>query len=242
MKLYMKREKINVNFGQIIPISTVDWHKKSVCMVFFNGCPFNCIWCQNYKLLNHNHQVDINIVMKKIDESMDFVSGVVFSGGEPTSQENVLDMLLRFVKRHDLLTGIQTNGYYPLVIKKLIEHNLVDKIFLDIKAPISESKYKAITCVADAYKKVAESFNIINMSHVNSEIRTTVFRPYIQDVFDIATFLGSRDYRGTYVLQTGIPNHAPEGDIRKEQPINSAEMSLLSKKVAKDTGLNVKYT
>ena len=238
----MKRERINVNFGHIIPISTVDWHKKPVCMVFFNGCPFKCIWCQNYKLLDYNQHVDINIVMKKIDESMDFVSGVVFSGGEPTSQENVLDVLLRFVKRHDLLTGIQTNGYYPLVIRKLVDHNLIDKIFLDIKAPISEPKYKAITGIDDAHKKVVESFNIVNMSQVSSEIRTTVFRPFIQDVFDIAAFLESRNYRGTYVLQTGIPNNAPEGDIRKEEPIKSAEMSALSKKVAKETGINVKYT
>lgn len=237
----MKAEKSFVNLGHIIPISTVDWHKKSVCMVFFNGCPFNCIWCQNYKLLNCNKPVDINMVIKRIDESMDFVSGVVFSGGEPTSQENALDTLLRFIKRNDLLTGIQTNGYYPLVIRKLINNGLIDKIFLDIKAP-DASKYKAITGVDDAYRKVFESFNIINMSQVTSEIRTTVFRSFISDIFDIATFLESRDYRGTYVLQTGIPNNAPEGDIRKEKPIKSAEMNILSKKVSKETGINVKYT
>lgn len=239
----MKREKINVDFGKIIPVSTVDWHNRSSVVVFFNKCPMRCRFCQNHTLLENTNVVDINVVKRKIEDSMNFVSAIVFSGGEPTLQEKALYTLLRFSRRNNLQTGVQTCGYYPQVLKKLIDNNLLDKIFLDIKAsPYNVDNYKAITGVADARRKVIESFNIINMSHVTSEIRTTVFRSFIDEIYDIARFLEKSDYRGTYVLQTGIPNNAPEGDIRKEKPIKSAEMDSLSKKITNDTGIIVKYT
>lgn len=239
----MKRERINIDFGKIIPVSTVDWYNRSSCVVFFNKCPMRCRFCQNYKLLENTNIVDINVVKDEIENSMDFVSAIVFSGGEPTLQEKALDTLLRFSKRNDLLTGIQTSGYYPQVLKKSIDNNLLDKIFLDIKAsPSNDDNYKAATGVDDARKNVIESFNIVNMSGVTSEIRTTVFRSFIDDVYDIARFLEKRDYRGTYVLQTGLPGNAPTEEIRKEKSIKKAEMDSLSKKVAKETGINIKYT
>lgn len=186
--------------------------------------------------------VDINIVKKKIEESMEFVNSIVFSGGEPCFQEKALDALVRFSRRNDLLTSIQTNGYYPLVLNKLVESDLLDKIFLDIKtSPVNSVKYESITGVNDAHKRVIESFKIVNMSRIASEIRTTVFRPFINDVFDIAEFLEKYNYRGTFVLQTGIPNNAPEGDIRKEKRIESDEMKKMAKNIAKTNGLAVTY-
>lgn len=240
----MKGEKINVDFGNIIPISTVDWHKRSSCIVFFNRCPLRCIYCQNYKLLENTNLLDVNIVKNKIEESINFVSSVVFSGGEPTSQEKALGALLRFSKRNDLLTGIQTSGYYPLVIKKLVENNTVNKIFLDIKTSLSDAdKYRLITGVDDAHKKVVESFKIINMSHhMTLEVRTTVFEPFIDDVFEIAEFLEKDNYRGTYVLQTGIPENAPEGEIRKEKRVSKETMFNMAKKISRDTGIVTRHT
>jgi len=237
------RERISVDFGKVIPVSTVDWRNKSSCAVFLNRCPLRCVFCQNHTLLENTNIVDINVVKRKIEDSMSFVSAVVFSGGEPTLQEKALDALIRFSRRNDLQTAIQTSGYYPQVLRKLIDSNLLDKIFLDIKAsPSNEGNYKAITGVDDARRNAIESFNIINMSSITSEIRTTVFRPFINEVYDIARFLENSDYRGTYVLQTGLPENAPTEEIRKEKRIGNAEMSRLSKKVAKETGINVEYT
>jgi pyruvate formate lyase activating enzyme len=238
----MKREKISVDFGHIVPVSTVDWYKKSSCVVFFNKCPLRCIWCQNHKLLEQTNIVNIDMVKKKIEESMDFVTCIVFSGGEPCLQDKALDALIRFSRRNDLLTAVQTSGYYPLVINKLIENDLLDKIFLDIKTSPSDAvKYESITGVNDAHKKMFESFKIINMSRVTSEIRTTVFRPFINDVFDIAEFLEKHNYRGTLILQPGVPNNAPEGDIRKEKRIEKDEMKKIAKNIAKNTGIAVTY-
>lgn len=239
----MKKEKISVDLGKVIQVSTVDWYNRSSCVVFFNKCPMRCRFCQNHMLLENTNMVDINVVKRKIEDSMNFVSSVVFSGGEPTLQEKALDSLIRFSRRNDLYTGIQTSGYYPHVLKKLIDSNLLDKVFLDIKAsPSNVENYKMITGVDDARKKAVESFNIVNMSNVTSEIRTTLFRSFMSEAYDIARFLEKNNYRGAYVLQTGLPRNAPTEEIRKEKPIKDIEMHMLSTKIAEETGINVKYT
>jgi pyruvate formate lyase activating enzyme len=236
----MRKEKINVDFGHIVPVSTIDWYKKSSCVVFFNKCPFNCIWCQNSELLKKTNVVDINVVKNKIEESADFVNSIVFSGGEPTRQEKALEALLRFSRNNDLLTGIQTNGYYPLTLKKLVEKGIVDMVFFDMKSsPSNSSKYESITGVSDAARNVFESFKVINMSRVSSEIRTTIFRPFIEDVYNIARFLEENNYRNNFVLQTGIPNNAPDENIRREKRIEEKELNKIARKIEEDTGLFV---
>ena len=234
----MKREEISVDFGKVVPISTIDWHDRSSCTVFLNKCPLRCIWCQNFKLLYQTNIVDINIIKSKIEDSVGFVSSIVFSGGEPTLQEKALEELIRFSKKNDLFVGIQTSGYYPQVLKKLIENNLLDKIFLDMKAPPSDPvKYKTITGSDDAHKKVVESLGIMNNSQIASEVRTTVFKPFIDDIFNIAKFLEECNYRGMYVLQTGIPENAPNEEIRKEIRTKSEEMKNFAKKIYRETGI-----
>jgi pyruvate formate lyase activating enzyme len=237
------KEEISVDFSKVIPVSTVDWYGRSSCVVFFNKCPMKCKFCQNHKLLKDTNIVNVDIVKREIEYSMDFVSAVVFSGGEPTLQEKALDHLIRFSRDNGLRVGIQTSGYYPHVLKKLTDDKLLDKVFLDIKAyPLNADKYKAVTGVDNANLKVVESFNIINTSYVTSEIRTTVFRSFIGEVYEIAGFLKMNNYRGVYTLQTGLPGNSPTEEIRKEKPMKSVEMDNLAKKLASETGICVKYS
>jgi pyruvate formate lyase activating enzyme len=237
------KEEIGVDFSKVIPVSTVDWYNKASCIVFFNKCPMNCRFCQNHKLLKDTNIVNVDIVKHKIADSIDFVSAVVFSGGEPTLQEKALENLIRFSRDNGLHIGIQTSGYYPHVLKKLIDDKLLDKVFLDIKAsPLNADNYKAVTGVDNVHLKAIESFNIINTLSVESEIRTTVFRSFIDEVYEIAEFLKKNKYRGVYTLQTGLPGNAPTEEIRKEKPIKSFEMDSLVKKLVSKTGINVRYS
>ena len=68
-----------------------------------------------------------------IGESAPYISGVVFSGGEPTLQKDALIELARRVKGMGLAVGIQTNGLFPDTLDALIAGQLVDKIALDYK-------------------------------------------------------------------------------------------------------------
>ena len=73
----MQEEKIGVDFSNIVQVSTVDWHNRSSCVIFFNKCPLRCIWCQNHKLLDKTNIVDINTIKDEIEESSAFVSSFI---------------------------------------------------------------------------------------------------------------------------------------------------------------------
>ena len=61
------------------------------------------------------------------------ISGVIFSGGEPTMQKDALIALAEGCRAMDLKVGIQTNGVFPETLEALIERSLIDLVHLDIK-------------------------------------------------------------------------------------------------------------
>lgn len=228
---------MELNFGGIIPISTVDWYGRSVSVIFFNGCPFRCLYCQNYELLDENNPIELEVIKEKIIDAKTFISAVVFSGGEPMMQYEALEHLAEFTKKEGLLVGIETNGYYPEKLSQLIEKKLIDRLFVDIKVPANSEKYTIITGgVEDAGKRVLQSLELID---IPLEVRTTVFQSY-SDVSGIAESLKGRDL--TYVIQQGLPENAPDGVIRKEKPMTRDELAALAESVSflKDVRIRTK--
>lgn len=125
--------RLNVNYGGFVYLSTKDWPGRSVCTVFLRGCPLRCSYCHNATIQTGESGVDSGEIIRKIEDSLALVSGVVFSGGEPTLQGDALLALARAAKERGLLVGIQTNGYFPDVLSRLIDERLVDRIALDYK-------------------------------------------------------------------------------------------------------------
>ncbi len=224
--------------GIMIPVSTIDWYGRSASVIFFNGCNFKCLYCSNNKFIRIANQrleplykggqaVKIEEIERQILDSKIFISAVVFSGGEPTYHPEELEHLAAFVKEQRLLVGIETNGYYPERLEKLIDSKLVDKIFLDIKAPLYDAqKYSMITGdVDDAAERASQSLHLRGAA---IEVRTTVFRSFA-DVPEIARSLEGHDC--TYVIQQGIPEYAPDEKIRKEKPFTRDELAALARSV-----------
>ncbi|MFZ3382914.1 MAG: anaerobic ribonucleoside-triphosphate reductase activating protein [Candidatus Methanoperedens sp.] len=235
--------------GIVIPISTIDWYGRSVSVIFFNGCNFKCLYCSNNNFIKVANQrieplykggsvMEIEEIEKNILDAKSFISAVVFSGGEPTTQYDALEHLARFAKEQGLLVGIETNGYYPERLSKLIEKKLLDKIFLDIKAPLDDAqKYRYITGGKDdAAGRARQS---LDLNGIEIEVRTTVFRRF-SDVLGIARALVGREC--TYVIQQGIPENAPQGEIRNELALTRDELVTLARSVSflKDVRIRTK--
>lgn len=121
------------NFGGFVGLSTVDLPGKSACAVFLRGCPNNCPWCHNPKLISGENVVPVDYVKGLISSSTIAASSVVFSGGEPTHQPEILRELLAHSHKLGLYTALHTSGIYPGVIESLVAEHLVDRIALDIK-------------------------------------------------------------------------------------------------------------
>lgn len=98
------------------------------------GCPNRCSWCHNPSLLSGERLVPLEVLQCEIRTCTIAVSGIVFSGGEPTYQPKALLELLRYSKKLGLYTAIHTSGIFPEVLAQALDEHTVDSIALDIKA------------------------------------------------------------------------------------------------------------
>jgi pyruvate formate lyase activating enzyme len=191
-----------VNFGGFVPLSTVDWRGRSVCTVFFRGCPVRCAYCQNSTILSGRDERDIDEILGMIRGSLLAISGVVFSGGEPTMQKDALVALARACKKMGLAVGVQTNGVFPGTLETLIGERIVDKVALDIKA--RWARYNNLlrgNYVEDVQKSLALCRDAYTAGQLPEfEVVITLFRGYEDEVAIIAGEAGKVDL----VLQQGV--------------------------------------
>jgi pyruvate formate lyase activating enzyme len=122
-----------VNFGGFVGLSTVDWPGRAVCTIFLRGCPLRCSYCHNLSIQAGQEFLDIGEVMEMVESAGPLISGVVISGGEPTLQADAVLGLARRIKALGLAVGLQTNGYFPATLERLLSERLVDRVALDYK-------------------------------------------------------------------------------------------------------------
>jgi pyruvate formate lyase activating enzyme len=154
--------------GGII-VSSLEFPGKISLVIFTGGCTLRCPYCHNPELIEGGDEVDMDQIKAEIFDSLDFIDGVVITGGEPLIQFEDVRELLRYSKELGLKVKIDTNGCFPDKLKKIIKW--VDYVALDIKAPFD--RYKEIIN-ADIGNKVKESMEITkNSPDTYLECRTT---------------------------------------------------------------------
>jgi len=186
-----------MNFGGFVPLSTIDWRGRAVCTVFFRGCPIRCSYCQNEGIISGEDYRDIDEIKEMIKSSSQFISGVVFSGGEPTKQREVLLELARYAKKINLDVGIQTNGLFPDTLNQLIEERLVDKVALDFKSRFEgySGRQDSSTFNFESYERnVRKSFRICKNAYAKNilkefEVVLTIFYENEKYIQEISTFI-----------------------------------------------------
>ena len=235
---------MKVNYGNTIPISTVDWHGKVSIVFFLRGCPYRCPYCQNHELLFESNMVEASVLEAEMKKSRPFVSSVVFSGGEPLMQKDAVTDFAKYAKKIGLLVGIHTNGHYPHVMAELIKEGLVDKFFIDVKAPLNDTEgyARSIGCMdftdihidpKVAVDKVSQSISLVLENDIGLELRTTIIRDFMgssDDVRNIACSIneltGRRDV--VYVLQQGFAERAMLESLRDRKPPGRDELVELA--------------
>ncbi len=185
----------------MITISFNEVPGKSVAVVFTGGCNFRCPWCQNRDLVLRPEtlpSISEEEVFSAVERRRGWLDGIAITGGEPTLQTDLPEFCRR-VKQKGLWLSIATNGSNPEVLSDLINQGLVDYVSMDVKAPLAQERYKAVTGVDDeaAFESVLRSIELLRNSQIDHEFRTTLVPELLtpEDVIGIANSLkGAKKY------------------------------------------------
>ncbi|MFX1281518.1 MAG: anaerobic ribonucleoside-triphosphate reductase activating protein [Promethearchaeota archaeon] len=191
-----------MKIGGIIDISTVDIPHRSCMVIFTVGCNFKCDFCHNKYLLQPNvgREYKITDIIDKI-KTNELVSGVSITGGEPTLQNDLLEVCIAIQEIGKYLS-IDTNGSNPEVIKNIVPY--VNRIALDLKGPLIPEILEKITRISVDLEKIIETIHILNhQKNLEFEIRTTYVESLLDasDIDNIIQHLRRIRFSGNFVLQ-----------------------------------------
>ncbi len=225
---------IKINLGGIVPFSTIDWRGKAAMVIFLRGCPLRCMYCQNYNLLEGTHYVEMKELEEELIKNEAFIDAVVLSGGEPFMQPHAVEAIAHGAKKHSLFVAVQTNGFYSDIIKSTLKRNLIDKILLDLKAPLSDERlYESLTKVAGVAGRVKNTLDacIHAPKNIDLELVTTVFKNLVgsEEVKRIAKDIEEAGAAGCpYVIQQGRAEHVPDKAIKEDDMFSHEELKELA--------------
>lgn len=193
-----------MNIAGIQKLTLLDYPGKVACTVFTYGCGFRCPYCHNASIalpdgVKAGRKTETDLYMKELTDLLDrrkgVLDGVVVTGGEPTLQPDLAD-LLSMIKAGGYAVKLDTNGSRPDVIRVVMERGLVDRIAMDIKAA-PDGYAKAVGLTHVDITAIDESRRIIMESGMDYEFRTTLVKGLhdMDDVKKIAKWIkGAKEY------------------------------------------------
>lgn len=158
-------------------LTLLDYPGRLACTVFLGHCNFRCPFCQNGNLVLHPEKEPVfpqKQIFDHLRKRKGILEGVCITGGEPTLEPE-LPEFIRKIKELGYLVKLDTNGYRPEVLKKLVQEKLLDYVAMDIKnAP---GRYQETAGVPDMnVLNIQDSVEFLMAGEVDYEFRTTVTR------------------------------------------------------------------
>lgn len=195
-----------MNIGGLLAFTTIDFPGKLSAVVFTQGCPLRCPYCHNPDLQKPDTPTNTSWtdVLNFLNTRKGLLDGVVFSGGEPLLQDDLLPAI-RQVKDMGFAIGLHTSGVFPEKLEMVLP--FVDWIGLDIKAPFDKyAKASGTAEVFDMGKRAEKSLDMILKAGIDLEVRTTTDPRVVtlDDIFELGKTLANKGVK-TFALQEYRP-------------------------------------
>ena len=166
-------------------LTLLDYPGKIACTVFLGGCNFRCPFCHNGSLVlpeRMGESIPVEDFLAFLDSRRGRLQGVCVSGGEPTLQPDLPELLYE-IKSRGFSVKLDTNGTNPELLFALINDGLVDYVAMDIKnspAKYAETVGVNAECRMQSAEfllhSVKESASILIQGMVDFEFRTTLMK------------------------------------------------------------------
>ena len=159
----------------------LDYPEHLAATIFTGGCNFRCPFCHNGNLVlmqgmesEPGTVISEEEVFSHLKRRKGILQGVCITGGEPALAPDLAEFIGK-IKELDYLVKLDTNGYRPEVLWKLLEAGLLDYVAMDVKA--SRENYANAAGVKNLdLARIEESIAILKSSVIPYEFRTTVVR------------------------------------------------------------------
>lgn len=217
-----------MNIAGLQKFSAIDYPNKLACVVFSQGCNFNCPFCHNFELIKFKTKPKIQThqIWDFLQTRKNKLQGVVVTGGEPTVQKDLVDFLGK-IKELGFAIKLDTNGSNPQVLQRIFDLNLVDYIAMDIKHNLR--LYEVASGVKTNLSNLHKSIQLIRKSGLEYEFRTTVV-PGIhtsQNVLEIAKNLLPSEHYYLQEFRTIGVRSQPIFDSKKTIDLEGLQKQIL---------------
>ena len=181
----------------VIWSSMLDYPGHVCTSLFFEGCNFDCEYCQN-KDIGKAKSIDFEKeILPQLLERKPMVNHIILSGGECTISPQI-QQIVDILYQNGFKIGIHTNGYKPEFLEKNKEK--ISYIGMDFKT--SFGRYSQVAERDIDIEKIKKSIDFIINNIEQYEFRTTVYPKFVDenDCIKIAKYLGERKAK-KYVIQ-----------------------------------------
>lgn len=191
-------------FNGFQKLTLLDFPGHVACTLFTAGCDFRCPFCHNASLVTHigdSEYFEEEYIIDYLQKRKGILDGVCITGGEPLLH-NEIENFINKVKALGYLVKLDTNGYSPDRLMKLVNDGLIDYVAMDIKN--SKEKYPLSSGIADLdVSRIEKSVTFLLENRVNYEFRTTVVKELhtLNDIESIAKWISGAP---RYFLQNFI--------------------------------------
>lgn len=162
-------------------MTLLDFPGHVACTVFLNGCDFRCPFCHNFELAEGKSQpvMTLEELLSFLSKRQGLLDGVAFTGGEPCLHPDLPD-LMRQIRDMGFQIKLDTNGYHPALLDKILKEGLADYVAMDIKnAP---EKYAATAGMEKLdLQIIRESVSLLMSGPCAYEFRTTVVKEFHEE-------------------------------------------------------------
>ena len=221
-----------MKIAKFVKTTTKAWEGRDSCCIVISGCNMRCPCCCNPGCIDDcKTSIEELAVFDYIDSRNGSLDAAIVSGGEPLCNPD-LYRFLKDLKKHSIPIELDTNGYYPDKLDDLIGAEYVDRVNMNVMAPLDECLYSKAAGTKIDINRISRCIDVIIDSGID-HCFNTVAVPEIIDGEGIKS-IGHR-IKGAkeYILRQFDPRNCVNSDLKIKRRYTQKEAQSMIASVRK---------